>query len=103
MSVLQTPEVSAVYRKQFVGVHSDFTELDLDYNDPRHATIERHNPRELRPVLVFLDASGKEVARQTGKLKSAKDALLLARFVSERHYLKTDWPTFLRANANIAN
>lgn len=98
MSVLQTPEVSAVYHKQFVGVHADFTELDLDYHDPRHATIARHNPRELRPVLVFLDASGKEVARQTGKLKSVKDALLLARFVSERHYLKSDFAAFRAAN-----
>ena len=99
MSVLQTPEVSVVYKKHFVGVHADFSELDIDYSDPRHATIERHNPRELRPVLVFLDASGKEVARQTGKLKSPKDALQLARFVFERHYLKTDWATF-RASAN---
>jgi thioredoxin-related protein len=42
----------------------------------------------LRPVLVFLDGSGKEVARLTGGLKTVEDALLLDRYVAEKHYLK---------------
>lgn len=94
MSVLRKPEVSAKFIKNYVGAHADFGELDLDDNDPRHAMVRRHNPRKLRPVLVFLDAQGKEVARLSGGLKSAEDALLLDRFVSEKHYRKTGFSSF---------
>ena len=66
MSVLRRPEVSAKYIKHYVGAHADFGELELDDQDPRHAMVRRHNPRKLRPVLVFLDGQGKEVARPTG-------------------------------------
>ena len=94
MSVLRRPEVSAKYSKHYVGAHADFGELELDDQDPRHAMVRRHNPRKLRPVLVFLDGQGKEVARLTGGLKTSEDALLLDRFVSEKHYLKSDFSTF---------
>ncbi|HZV55689.1 MAG TPA: hypothetical protein VFF82_12180 [Rhodocyclaceae bacterium] len=97
MSVLSIPEVSAKYFRHYVGAHADFGELQLDDDDPRHAMVQRFNPRKLRPVLVFLDGQGKEVARLTGGLKSKEDALLLDRFVSERHYLKTDFKTFRAA------
>ena len=94
MSVLRKPEVSARYLRNYVGAHADFGELELDDKDPRHAMIQRHNPRKLRPVLVFLDSQGKEVARVSGGLKSAEDALLLDRFVSGKHYRKTDFSGF---------
>ncbi len=97
MSVLQKPEVKAKYIKHYVGAHADFGELELDDNDPRHAMVKRHNPRKWRPVLVFLDSEGKEVARLTSGLKSAEDALLLDRFVSEKHYRKSDFSTFKAA------
>ncbi|MCX7149154.1 MAG: hypothetical protein NTY05_07040 [Rhodocyclales bacterium] len=97
MSVLHKPEVSARYLRNYVGAHADFGELELDDKDPRHAMIQRHNPRKLRPVLVFLDSQGKEVARLSGGLKSAEDALLLDRFVSERHYRKMDFSAFKAA------
>ncbi len=100
MSVLQTPEVKAKYVKHYVGSHADFSELQLDDGDPRHATVARYNPRKLRPVMVFLDSSGKEVARHTGKLNSKEDALLLDRYVTERHYLKTDYRVFRAAAGN---
>lgn len=96
MSVLQKPEVKARFFKHYVGVHTDLGELELDDKDSRHATVKRHNPRELRPMLVFLDAQGKEVARAAG-LKSVEDALLLDRFVSGKHYRKSDFPTFKAA------
>ena len=94
MSVLQKPEVRAVYSKQFVGAHADLSELQLDDHDPRHAMLARHNPRKVIPVLVFLDPTGTEVARHVGKLKDRDDALRLARYVAERHYLKTNWRVF---------
>lgn len=94
MSVLRNPEVSAQYAKHFIGVHADFSELQLDDDDPRHATIQRYNPRKWRPVTVFLDANGKEVARVVGKLKDKADALLLVRFITEKHYLKTEFNIF---------
>jgi hypothetical protein len=97
VSVLRKPEVSAKFIKHYVGAHADFGELELDDKDPRHAMIQRHNPRKLRPVLVFLDSQGKEVARLTGGLKSAEDALLLDRFVSEKHYRKSDFSSFKAA------
>lgn len=97
MSVLRKPEVSAKFVKNYVGAHADFGELELDDNDPRHAMVKRHNPRRLRPVLVFLDDQGKEVARLTGGLKSSEDALLLDRFVSEKHYRKSDFSGFKAA------
>jgi len=96
--VLSEPEVRERFFRHYVGAHADFGELQLDDHDPRHSMIARHNPRKLRPVLVFLDAQGKEVARHQGGLKSKDEALLLDRFVSERHYLKTDFKTF-RASA----
>jgi hypothetical protein len=92
--VLRRPEVSAKYIRNYIGAHADFTELDLDADDPRHAMVQRHNPRKLRPVLVFLDAQGKEVARLSGGLRSTQDALLLDRFVSEKHYLKAGFAEF---------
>jgi thioredoxin-related protein len=95
--VLRKPEVSAKFIKNYVGAHADFGELDLDEDDPRHAMVQRHNPRKLRPVLVFLDTQGKEVARVTGGLKSADDALLLDRFVAEKHYQKTNFQSFKAA------
>jgi len=64
--VLSSPDVAAKYQQSFIGAHADFGELELDDNDPGHAMVKRHNPRKLRPVLVFLDSSGKEVARHTG-------------------------------------
>ncbi len=88
MSVLKKPEVSAKFSKHFLGAHADFGELELDDKDPRHAMVTRYNSRKLRPVLVFLDGSGKEVARLTGGLKTVEDALLLDRYVAEKHYLK---------------
>ena len=97
MSVLRRPEVSAKYSRHYVGAHADFGELELDDQDPRHAMIQRHNPRKLRPVLVFLDGQGKEVARLTGGLKTSEDALLLDRFVAEKHYLKSDFSAFKAA------
>lgn len=97
MSVLRRPEVSARFIKNYVGVHADFVELDMDDDDPRHATVKRYNPRKLRPVLVFLDAQGKEVARLSGGLKTTEDALLLDRFVSEKHYRKSDFSAFKAA------
>lgn len=98
MRVLSEPEVSAKYSRHYIGAHADFGELQLDDEDPRHAMVKRFNPRKLRPVLVFLDGQGKEVARLTGGLKTKQDALLLDRYVSERHYLKMDFRTF-RASA----
>ena len=100
MSVLRKPEVSAKYIKNYVGAHADFGELDLDEDDPRHAMVQRHNPRKLRPMLVFLDGQGKEVARFTGRLNSAEEALLLDRFVAERHYLKSTFVEFRAARRN---
>lgn len=97
MGVLRNPEVMAKFMKHYVGVHADFSELQLDEDDPRHATIQRFNPRKLRPVLVFLDATGKEVARHVGRVNSKEDALLLDRFISEKLYLKTDYKTFRAA------
>lgn len=97
MSVLRKPEVSAKYIKHYVGSHADFVELELDDDDPRHAMIKRHNPRKWRPVLVFLDSQGKEVARVNGGLDSVKEALLLDRFVSEKHYRKGDFTAFRKA------
>ena len=96
MSVLQKPEVKAKYIKHYVGAHADFGELELDDKDPGHDMVKRHNPRKWRPVLVFLDSDGKEVARLSG-LKSAEEALLLDRFVSEKHYRKSDFSTFKAA------
>jgi thioredoxin-related protein len=85
--VLKKPEVSAKYSQHYVGSHADFTDLELDDRDPRHEMVKRHNPQKLRPVIVFLDATGKEVARSRGKLEVV-DALLLDRYVAEKHYLK---------------
>lgn len=97
MSVLKKPEVTAKYSKHFLGAHADFAELELDDKDPGHAMVKRHNPQQLRPVLVFLDASGKEVARFRGKLE-VNSALLLDRYVSEKHYLKGgDFAAFRKA------
>lgn len=97
MSVLKKPEIAARYMNHYIGSHADFTELELDDRDPRHAMVKRHNPQKLRPVIVFLDASGKEVARSRGKLE-AEDALLLDRYVSERLYLKGgDFASFRKA------
>ena len=98
MSVLKQAQVSAKYMQHFVGAHADFGELQLDDKDPRHAMVERHNPNKLRPVLVFLDAEGHEVARHTGRLNDAAEALRLDRFVSERHYEKQDYKAW-RASA----
>jgi hypothetical protein len=95
--VLRKPEVSAKFIRHYIGAHADFGELELDDKDPRHAMVQRHNPRKLRPVLVFLDGEGTEVTRFSGGLKSAEDALLLDRFVSERHYRTSDFPAFKAA------
>ena len=100
MSVLQKPEVRAKYHSHFIAAHADFSELELDDNDPRHAMVKRHNPRKLRPVLVFLNPEGKEVARINGGLKSVEDGLLLDRFVNEKQYLQWDFKTFRAANSD---
>ena len=97
MSVLKKPEVTAKYSQHFIGAHADFSELELDDKDPGHAMVKRHNPNKLRPVIVFLDGTGKEVARHRGKLE-VEDALLLDRYVAEKHYLKTgDFAAFKRS------
>jgi len=95
--VLKDPEVSARYLRNYIGAHADFGELEMDDDDPRHAMVKRHNPRKLRPVLVFLDGQGKEVARLSGGLRSTEDALLLDRFVAEKHYRKSDFSAFKAA------
>lgn len=100
MSVLQKPEVKAKYIKNYVGAHADFVELEMDDQDPRHEMVKRHNPRKWRPVLVFLDGQGKEVARMTAGLKSVEEALLLDRFVSGKHYQKGDFAAFRKAQKN---
>ena len=97
MRVLKDPEVSARYLRNYIGAHADFGELEMDDDDPRHAMVKRHNPRKLRPVLVFLDGQGKEVARLSGGLRSTEDALLLDRFVAEKNYRKSDFSAFKAA------
>lgn len=94
MSVLRTPEVSAKFKSHYIASHADFSDLELDDQHPGHAMVKRYNPRKYRPVMVFLDAEGKEVARNVGMIKDKDEALRLDRFVSEKHYLKTDWKTF---------
>lgn len=94
MSVLQKSEVRAVWSKDFIGAHADLAELQLDDDAPGHGMLARHNPKRWIPLLIFLDARGKEVARHVGKLNDAKDALRLARYVRERHYLTTDWRVY---------
>lgn len=96
MSVLSIPEVSRFYAKNFVTVHVDFSELPG--NDPRHETIENHNASRLHPVFVILDASGKQVARIVGGLRSKEDAFLLDRFIAGKHYRTSDFKTFKAAN-----
>jgi hypothetical protein len=96
--VLQKPDVKARYARNYVTAHLDFGELTD--KDPRLGMVERHNAKKWRPVLVFLDGSGKEVVRLNRGLKSAEDALLLDRFVSERHYLKEDFATFVAMNGD---
>lgn len=93
MSVLQTPEVKARFARNYVGVGIDFGELRAD--DPRLDVARRHNPKQWRPVLVFLDERGKEVFRLNRGLRSKEQALQVDRYVSERHYLKTDFQTFV--------
>ena len=78
--------------KHYVGAHVDLGELFDD--SLLDAMVQRHNRREYRPLLVFLDHQGKEVMRFNGKLKSKDEALLLDRFVSEKQYIKTDFKTF---------
>jgi hypothetical protein len=95
--VLSSPDVSAKYRVHYIGAHADFGDLQLDDNDPGHAMVKRHNPRKLRPVIVFLDSQGKEVARHVGGLKTKEEALALDRYVTERHYLKSDFRAFRAA------
>ena len=98
MSVLQTPEVKARYAKNFVGVGVDFGELKPE--DARWDIVKRHNPKKWRPVLVFLDAEGKEVYRLNRGLKGSQQALQVDKFVSERHYLKGDFQTFVDLQDN---
>lgn len=93
MSVLQTPEVKAQYAKNYLAVEVDFGEIKA--GDPRHETVKRHNAKLWRPVMVFLDSQGKEVYRLNRGLKSKSQALLIDKFVSERHYLKSDFQTFV--------
>jgi thioredoxin-related protein len=98
VSVLKKPEVTAQFSKHYLAAHADFGELELDDKDPLHEMVKRHNPRKLRPVLVFLDGAGKEVARLTGGLKTVEDALLLDRYVAEKAYLKGgDFAAFRKA------
>ena len=97
MSVLREPEVSAKFIKNYVGAHVDLGEYVK--GTPQDAMVQRHNSRELRPLIVFLDSGGKEVARFNGKLKSKEEALLLDRFVSGKHYLKGDFKSFRAANS----
>jgi hypothetical protein len=92
------PEVSQQYVKHYVSVHVDLGELAE--NDARQAIVKRHNSRAIHPVLVFLDAQGKEVARIKGGLKSKDDALLLDRFVSGKHYNTEDYSRFKAANSD---
>ena len=99
MSVLQQSAVKARYRELFIAAHADFSELEIDDSDPGHGMVARHNPRKLRPLLVFLDADGKEVARHAGRLASAEEALLLAKFVAGRHYLKTGYDSFRKTTS----
>lgn len=94
MRVLSSPEVASRYKQSFIGAHADFGELQLDDDAPGHGMVKRHNPRKFRPVLVFLDSHGKEVARHVGKLKDAADALRLQRYVAEKHYLEMSWQAF---------
>ena len=54
MSVLKKPEVTAKYSKHYLAAHADFGDLDLDPNESLQAMIMRHNPRKLRPVMVFV-------------------------------------------------
>jgi hypothetical protein len=97
VSVLREPAVSAKFIKNYVGAHVDLGEYVK--GTPQDAMVQRHNSREYRPLIVFLDASGKEVARFNGMLKSKEDALLLDRFVSGKHYLKGDFKSFRAANS----
>jgi hypothetical protein len=96
--VLKKPEVTAQFRSTTWLPMPISATWSWTTMDPLHEMVTRHNPRKLRPVLVFLDGSGKEVARLTGGLKTTEDALLLDRYVAEKHYLKGgDFAAFRKA------
>lgn len=47
-------------------------------------------------MFVFLDAGGKKVLETRG-FRDPREAKALHEFVSQRLYLKTQWPAFLAA------
>ena len=94
MSVLQNPEVRTRYGRNYVAAEVDFGELKAD-DHARQETVKRLNAKKWRPVLVFLDSQGKEVYRLNRGLKGKEQALLIDKYVSERHYLKHDFQTFV--------
>lgn len=94
--MLQRKEVSAHYSKHVVAVDIDLATNDADTH---RDSIERYNPSEARPVLVFLDSSGKMVYRQRGRLKDEQDALLLDEFISGKHYRSATYDEFRKTHS----
>lgn len=78
--------------------------VEIDLRTPtaeERAVIEKYKVR-WAPTLVFLDASGKVVARLAKGFKNEKDAILTHEFVSQKLYAQTTREEYYQANFNLS-
>jgi thioredoxin-related protein len=95
-NMLNGPDVLDLYRKDFVVVTID---LRSPASDAERALIAKYKAR-WAPTLVFLDGSGRELARFARGFSNVLDAQLLHEFMTRKLYTKTTAQAYITANFN---
>ncbi len=80
-----------MYSKDFVVFEAD---VPSNYNPGDE--LRKLSSAHYTPVFVFLDSAGKKVLETRG-FRNPREAKALHEFIARRHYLKSQWQSFLAA------
>ena len=100
--MLNSSDIIEQYKNIFAIVEIDFSHRqrwgELDEAEKR-PEVTRYNPEQFRPVIVILNADGKQVFKSFGGFKTPQEARLLGQYVVGKHYLDTKWKAFAAENS----
>lgn len=93
--MLRSEDIARRYTQEFAIVEVDFPFRRGAVYEEKRKEVGRYNPKQYRPVMVMLDSDGKEVFKGYGGFSNPQEALILADYISGRHYRNVSWKKYL--------
>lgn len=96
MGVLTSSDIAKRYAQVFSIVEIDFAyrRSAVDEAAARRPEVVRYNPKQFRPVIVILNADGKQVFKSFGGFNNPREAAILAEFIDGSNYRTVGWKEY---------